>query len=68
MTPLNPLLPPFLGTLGFDVLFIVLCLHGVGLMESLCQLIECSTSSQIPRKRRVEYLRCCIYQYQRVAR
>ncbi|KAH8398806.1 hypothetical protein KR222_007497 [Zaprionus bogoriensis] len=56
-----------MGTLGFDVLFIVLCLHGVGLMQSLCHMIECATSELIPRERRVEFLRCCIYQYQRVA-
>ncbi|KAH8398839.1 hypothetical protein KR222_008583 [Zaprionus bogoriensis] len=56
-----------MGTLGFDVFFIVLCLHTVGLMQTLCHMIECSTSPQLPRQRRVEYLRCCIYQYQRVA-
>ncbi|XP_034107224.2 odorant receptor 63a [Drosophila albomicans] len=56
-----------MGTLGFDVLFIVLCQHGVGLMQSLSHMIECSTSSLVPQEMRVEYMRCCIYQYQRVA-
>ncbi|XP_034482326.1 odorant receptor 63a [Drosophila innubila] len=56
-----------MGTLGFDVLFIVLCLHTVGLMQSLSYMIECSTSALVPQERRVEYMRCCIYQYQRVA-
>ncbi|XP_017000866.2 odorant receptor 63a [Drosophila takahashii] len=52
---------------SFDGVFIVLCLHSVGLMKSLNQMIELSTSELVPRERRVEYLRCCIYQYQRVA-
>ncbi|KAM8709796.1 hypothetical protein ACLKA7_016576 [Drosophila subpalustris] len=56
-----------MGTVGFDVLFIVLCLHSVGLMQSLSHMIECSTSSLVPPEHRVEYMRCCIYQYQRVA-
>ncbi|KAH8372426.1 hypothetical protein KR093_011589 [Drosophila rubida] len=56
-----------MGTLGFDVLFIVLCQHGVGLMQSLSHMIECSTSTLVPQEVRVEYMRCCIYQYQRVA-
>lgn len=64
--PFNLFTSIFSGTVGFDVFFIVLCLHCVGLMESLCHMIDCSTSELIPRKRRVEYLRCCIYQYQRV--
>ncbi|KAH8379548.1 hypothetical protein KR009_005559 [Drosophila setifemur] len=52
---------------SFDGVFIVLCLHSVGLMKSLNQMIETSTSELVPSERRVEYLRCCIYQYQRVA-
>lgn len=67
LIPFNPFTCTLPGTFGFDVLFIVLCLHAVGLMETLCYMIDCSTSEQIPRERRVEYLRCCIYQYQRVA-
>ncbi|XP_017840041.1 odorant receptor 63a-like [Drosophila busckii] len=56
-----------MGAFGFDVIFIVLCLHCVGLMQSLCHMIECATASELPRELRVQYLRCCIYQYQRVA-
>ncbi|KAH8288053.1 hypothetical protein KR018_007598 [Drosophila ironensis] len=52
---------------SFDGVFIVLCLHSVGLMKSLNQMVECSTSPEVPSNRRVEYLRCCISQYQRVA-
>ncbi|EDW73581.2 uncharacterized protein Dwil_GK16574 [Drosophila willistoni] len=52
---------------SFDGIFIVLCLHSVGLMKSLIHMIESSTSSLVPPERRVQYLRCCIYQYQRVA-
>ncbi|XP_034655704.1 odorant receptor 63a [Drosophila subobscura] len=52
---------------SFDGIFIVLCLHSVGLMESLNEMIAGATSSLVPPERRVEYLRCCIYQYQRVA-
>ncbi|XP_016965124.1 odorant receptor 63a [Drosophila biarmipes] len=53
--------------ISFDGVFIVLCLHGVGLMKSLNRMVELSTSELVPPERRVEYLRCCIYQYQRVA-
>ncbi|EDW70083.1 uncharacterized protein Dvir_GJ13602 [Drosophila virilis] len=56
-----------MGAVSFDVLFIVLCLHGVGLMKSLSHMIDCSTSPLVPQERRLQYIRCCIYQYQRVA-
>ncbi|XP_039150077.1 odorant receptor 63a isoform X1 [Drosophila simulans] len=52
---------------SFDGVFIVLCLHSVGLVRSLNQMVEHATSELVPPDRRVEYLRCCIYQYQRVA-
>ncbi|KAH8327649.1 hypothetical protein KR074_006547 [Drosophila pseudoananassae] len=52
---------------SFDGVFIVLCLHGVGLMKSLNQMVQNSTSELVPPERRLEYLRCCIFQYQRVA-
>ncbi|KAH8251063.1 hypothetical protein KR026_008538 [Drosophila bipectinata] len=52
---------------SFDGVFIVLCLHSVGLMESLNQMVKNSTSELVPPERRLEYLRCCIFQYQRVA-
>ncbi|XP_017137739.1 odorant receptor 63a [Drosophila miranda] len=52
---------------SFDGVFIVVCLHGVGLMESLSEMIAGATSPLVPPERRVEYLRGCIYQYQRVA-
>ncbi|XP_017057777.1 odorant receptor 63a [Drosophila ficusphila] len=52
---------------SFDGVFIVLCLHSVGLMKSLNKMVSYSTSELVPPDRRVEYLRCCIYQYQRVA-
>ncbi|XP_017090579.2 odorant receptor 63a [Drosophila bipectinata] len=52
---------------SFDGVFIVLCLHSVGLMESLNQMVQNSTSELVPPERRLEYLRCCIFQYQRVA-
>ncbi|XP_017070761.1 odorant receptor 63a [Drosophila eugracilis] len=52
---------------SFDGVFIVLCLHTIGLMKSLNKMVEHSTSELVPPKRRVEYLLCCIYQYQRVA-
>ncbi|EDW19650.1 odorant receptor 63a [Drosophila mojavensis] len=55
-----------MGAVSFDVLFIVFCTHGVGLMHSLTHMIEYATSPLIPRERRVQYLRHCIYQYQRV--
>ncbi|XP_023168131.2 odorant receptor 63a [Drosophila hydei] len=55
-----------MGAVSFDVLFIVLCMHGVGLMQSLTHMIEYATSPLIPQERRVPYLRHCIYQYQRV--
>ncbi|XP_030372930.1 odorant receptor 63a-like [Scaptodrosophila lebanonensis] len=56
-----------IGAFGFDALFIVLCAHGVGQIKALCYMIECSTSPLVPSERRVEYIRYCIYQYQRVS-
>ncbi|KAH8345736.1 hypothetical protein KR067_002853 [Drosophila pandora] len=56
-----------LGAVSFDGVFIVLCLHSLGLMESLNQMVQYSTSELVPPERRLEYLRCCIIQYQRVA-
>ncbi|KAH8235178.1 hypothetical protein KR032_009628 [Drosophila birchii] len=55
-----------MAAVSFDGVFIVLCLHSVGLMRSLNQMIGYSTSELVPRERRVQYLRCCIYQYQRI--
>ncbi|XP_039488040.1 odorant receptor 63a isoform X1 [Drosophila santomea] len=55
-----------MSAVSFDGIFIVLCLHSVGLMKSLNQMVEHATSELVPPDRRVEYLRCCIYQYQRV--
>ncbi|XP_075160533.1 odorant receptor 63a [Haematobia irritans] len=51
---------------SFDGVFIVLCVHAVGLVKVLVMLIENSTAPDVPKERRVEYLRYCIYQYQRV--
>ncbi|KAM7358552.1 odorant receptor 63a-like [Cochliomyia hominivorax] len=51
---------------SFDGVFIVLCVHGVGLIESLNAIIEDSTSSNVPKARRIEYLRYCIRQQQRI--
>ncbi|KAI8039241.1 hypothetical protein M5D96_007964, partial [Drosophila gunungcola] len=56
-----------MSAISFDGVFIVLCLHSVGLIKSLNQMIDYSTSELVPPERRVEYLRWCIYQYQRVA-
>ncbi|XP_020809757.1 odorant receptor 63a [Drosophila serrata] len=55
-----------MAAVSFDGVFIVLCLHSVGLIRSLNQMISYSTSELLPRDRRVQYLRCCIYQYQRI--
>ncbi|KAI8120080.1 Odorant receptor 63a [Lucilia cuprina] len=52
------------GAVSFDGVFIVLCVHGVGLIEVLNVMIEQSTSSDVPKERRVEYLRNCINLYQ----
>uniref|UniRef100_A0A1I8P741 Odorant receptor n=2 Tax=Stomoxys calcitrans TaxID=35570 RepID=A0A1I8P741_STOCA len=52
---------------SFDGVFIVLCVHAVGLVKVLIMLIENSTAPDVPKERRVEYLRYCIYQYQRVS-
>ncbi|XP_073837171.1 odorant receptor 63a [Musca autumnalis] len=52
---------------SFDGVFIVLSVHGVGLIKVLNMLIENSTAADVPKERRVEYLRYCIYQYQRVS-
>ncbi|EDV39861.1 uncharacterized protein Dana_GF24255 [Drosophila ananassae] len=52
---------------SFDGVFIVLCLHSLGLIKSLNQMVQYSTSELVPPERRLEYLRCCIIQYQRVA-
>ncbi|XP_005178182.2 odorant receptor 63a [Musca domestica] len=52
---------------SFDGVFIVLSVHGVGLVKVLNMLIENSTSADVPKERRVEYLRYCIYQYQRIS-
>ncbi|XP_037815402.1 odorant receptor 63a-like [Lucilia sericata] len=49
---------------SFDGVFIVLCVHGVGLIQVVNVMIEQSTSSDVPKERRVEYLRYCINQYQ----
>ncbi|XP_046808398.1 LOW QUALITY PROTEIN: odorant receptor 63a-like [Lucilia cuprina] len=49
---------------SFDGVFIVLCVHGVGLIEVLNVMIEQSTSSDVVKERRVEYLRNCINLYQ----
>ncbi|XP_037809227.1 odorant receptor 63a-like [Lucilia sericata] len=51
---------------SFDGVFIVLCVHGVGLIQVLNAMIENSTSPEVPKERRVEYLRYCIFQYQRI--
>ncbi|KAH8296738.1 hypothetical protein KR054_010661 [Drosophila jambulina] len=56
------------AAVSFDGVFIVLCLHSVGLIRSLNQMIGYSTSELVPQERRVQYLRCCIYQYQRIQR
>ncbi|XP_001985310.2 odorant receptor 63a, partial [Drosophila grimshawi] len=56
-----------MGAVAFEGLFGVLCLHGIGLMKTLSYMIDCSTSPLVPQERRLEYLRNCIYQYQRVA-
>ncbi|XP_065362234.1 odorant receptor 63a-like [Calliphora vicina] len=50
---------------SFDGVFIVLCVHGVGLIQVLIVMIEKSTSPDVPKKKRVEYLRQCIFQCQR---
>ncbi|XP_017022903.1 odorant receptor 63a [Drosophila kikkawai] len=55
-----------MAAVSFDGVFIVLCLHSVGLIRSLNQMIGYSTTELVPRERRVQYLRCCIYQYQRI--
>ncbi|KAI8120078.1 Odorant receptor 63a [Lucilia cuprina] len=48
-------------TVSFDGVFIVLCVHGVGLIQVLNAMIENSTSPEVPKERRVEYLRYCIF-------
>lgn len=52
------------GAVSFDGVFIVLCVHGVGLVQILNVIIEASTSPDVPKDRRLEYLRYCISQYQ----
>ncbi|XP_037948628.1 odorant receptor 63a-like [Teleopsis dalmanni] len=50
----------------FDGVFIILCVHGVGLINSLKAIVKHSTSMSIPKEQRVEYLRYCIFHYKRI--
>ncbi|KAM7358550.1 odorant receptor 63a-like isoform 2-T2 [Cochliomyia hominivorax] len=54
-----------LCAVSFDGVFIVLCVHGVGLVQVLNVMIESSTAPEVPKDKRVEYLRYCTFQYQR---
>ncbi|KAM7357095.1 odorant receptor 63a-like [Cochliomyia hominivorax] len=55
-----------MGAITFEGIFIVLCVHGVGLIQGLNAMIENSTTANVPRERRVEYLRHCIRLQQRI--
>lgn len=44
----------------------MLCVHGVGLVQALNAMIKESTSDDVPKERRVEYMRYCIFQQQRI--
>ncbi|XP_067636328.1 odorant receptor 63a-like [Eurosta solidaginis] len=52
------------GCLCFDLLFVIQCVHCIGLIKVLCLMISRSTSDLVPKESRVEYMCYCISHYQ----
>ncbi|XP_036336886.1 odorant receptor 63a-like [Rhagoletis pomonella] len=52
--------------ISFNCAFMVFCKHACGIVRVLSLMLQHSTSPLVPAERRVEYLRYCIIQHQRI--